>query len=130
MVGWGFWGSKRAWIGVGIGGLLIFLGFGLMVLSRGIGFALTMVGVFVLGAFGYYLAYHWDWMSPKPVKGIARSEVWFCPYCGKLDVTGGETCPGCGKPLPEFIATKNGRRAPANSKDPHEIAIGKDGKLA
>jgi len=86
MADWGFWGSKRAWTGVCVGGLLILIGLVLMVLSREIGFTLTMVGVFVFGACGYYIAYHWDWMSPKPVEGLA------------------------------------------DSKDPHKVAIGKDGK--
>jgi len=39
-----------------------------------------------------------------------------------------EHCPGCGKSLPRFIATKNGLWAPADSKDPHKVAIGKVGK--
>jgi hypothetical protein len=128
MVDWGFWGSKKAWIAMGIGGLLIALGLVLMVLSREIGFTLALVGVFLVGAFGYYLAYHWNWMSPKPVEGTARSEVWFCPSCGNLDIQGAKSCPGCGKPLPEFIAIKNGVWAPDDSKDPHKVAIGKGGK--
>jgi len=70
---------------MGIGGLVISLGLVLMVLRTEIGFTLALVGVFVVGAFGYYLAYHWDWMSPKPVEGLA------------------------------------------DSKDPHKVAIGKDG---
>ena len=63
-------------------------------------------------------------------RGCANSEVWFCPYCGNLDIKGAEHCPGCGKPLPRFITIKNGVWAPADSEDPPKVAIGKDGKRA
>lgn len=79
--------------------------------------------------FVYVLIDQWRIATRRKSPGdLPNSKVWFCPYCGKLDVEGGEHCPGCGKPLPRFIATKNGGWAPADSKDPHKVAIGKDRK--
>jgi hypothetical protein len=39
----------------------------------------------------------------KPVQGVAREEIWFCPNCGNLDIQGSRVCGKCGKPLPGFL---------------------------
>ena len=88
--------------------------------------------VFVgIGLFVYGLIDQWRIATRRKSPGdVPNSEVWFCPYCGNLDIKGAEHCPGCGKPLPRFIAIKNGVWAPADSEDPPKVAIGKDGKRA
>ena len=88
--------------------------------------------VFVgIGLFVYGLIDQWRIATRRKSPGdVPRSEVWFCPYCGNLDIKGAKHCPGCGKPLPRFIAIKNGVWAPADSEDPPKVAIGKDGKRA
>ena len=86
--------------------------------------------VFVgIAIFVYGLIDQWRIATRRKSPGdLPNSEVWFCPYCGNLDIKGVEHCPGCGKPLPRFIAIKNGVWAPADIEGPHKVAIGKEGK--
>lgn len=96
------------------------------VLLKWAGQAIIWIGV---AYFVYVLVDQWRIATRrKPVKESQVSEVWFCPNCGNLDVRGADYCPGCGKPLPKFIAIKNGAWAPADSVDPHKVATRKDGK--
>jgi len=82
-----------------------------------------------MAIFVYGLIDQWRIATRRKSPGdVPNSEVWFCPYCGNLDIKGAEHCPGCGKPLPRFITIKNGVWAPADSEDPHRVAIRKDGK--
>lgn len=54
--------------------------------------------------FVYSMINHWRIATRrKPVEGTASSEVWFCPYCGNLDIKDSEYCGKCGKPLPESL---------------------------
>jgi hypothetical protein len=90
------------------------------------GAILICVGIAV---FVYGLIDQWRIATRRKSPGeLPNSKVWFCPYCGYLDVKGGNHCPGCGKPLPKFIAIKNGVWGPADSENPPKVAIGKVGK--
>jgi len=97
------------------------------------GILLEYVGLILMVAAGVLYVYvfidRWRIATRRKSPGdVLKTGVWFCPYCGNLDVKGARHCPGCGKPLPRFIAIKNGAWAPADSEDPRKVAIGKEGK--
>jgi len=65
MVNWEFWGSKKAWKAIGLGVLLIILGFLLIAAGIGLGAVLVIVGVPMVGIAGYYLVVWENWQLLK-----------------------------------------------------------------
>ena len=69
MVDWEFWGSKNAWIAIGVGGLMIILGILLWVFGIILGLALTVIGMAIMVVVGGYLAYWENWSLLEKKKG-------------------------------------------------------------
>jgi hypothetical protein len=119
---------------VALGGAISVIGF-ILILHRNelpgalLQYAGEIVAFVGTAIFVYGLIDQWRIATRRKSPGdLPNSEVWFCPYCGNLDVKGGEHCPGCGKLLPRRIAIKNGVWVSADLENPHKITIGKRGK--
>jgi hypothetical protein len=72
MVDWEFWGSKKAWIAMGIGGLMLIVAIPLILNEKtlGAGVALAIIGAIDFCVVGYYLVYWENWLLLQKKKGV------------------------------------------------------------
>lgn len=91
------------------------------------GYVVVLVGA---ALFLYAIRDQWQIATRrKPPRGDSpKTEVWFCPYCGNLDIKGATHCPSCGKPLPRFITVKNGAWVEADAIGPYVAEKDRRGK--